>query len=185
MAAGAKVIQLYKGSTNRKRIDLLCDNYSRINKIITADVNVLIYLVLEDKASLKREENGDLGVRVKGSSISSSPVENHVISKSMVEEAIKKCDFSNGIIKGIDHEMFVMERADAHRLIRRDLGKFNEQLDCLDDDEREFFLPYIMKNKCIDDMADELGISYKATQQKITRIKRKINEGMHPFDCKQ
>lgn len=93
-----------------------------------------------------------------------------------------KCDFSDGIIAGIDHEYFIKERADAHRLIRRDLGKFKEQLDCLQDDEREFFLPYIMKDKCIDDMADELGISYNSTQRRISRIKRKIDEGMHPYD---
>lgn len=68
------------------------------------------------------------------------------------------------------------------QLIRRDLGKFREQLDCLQDDEREFFLPYITKAKCIDDMADELGISYNSTQRRISRIKRKIDEGMHPYD---
>lgn len=182
MATGARVIQIYKKSSNRERLDLICDNYNRIENILKADVNGMLLLIIEDKASMKRQEKGDLGVRVQSSGIPSDPTGTQGDNEIMLEEAILKCDFSDGIIAGIDHEYFIKERADAHRLIRRDLGKFREQLDCLQDDEREFFLPYITKAKCIDDMAEELGISYNSTQRRISRIKRKIDEGMHPYD---
>lgn len=182
MVTGARVIQIYKKSSNRQRLDLICDNYSRIENILKADVNGMLLLIIEDKASLKRQEKGDLGVRVQNSGMHSDPTGTQGDNEVMLEQAIMKCDFSDGIIAGIDHEYFVKERADAHRLIRRDLSKFNEQLDCLGDEEREFFLLYIMKHKCIDDMADEFGVSYKAIQKRITKIKKQIDEGMHPFD---
>ena len=38
MATGAKVIQIYKKSTHKKQLDMICDNYNRLNNILEADV---------------------------------------------------------------------------------------------------------------------------------------------------
>ena len=59
MATGARVIQIYKKSSNRERLDLICDNYNRIENILKADVNGMLLLIIEDKASMKRQEKGD------------------------------------------------------------------------------------------------------------------------------
>lgn len=182
MATGARVIQIYKKATNKKRLDLICENYSCLDNIIKADVNGLILLIIDDKASKRREENGDIGVRVQSTGYYSNPTADQAEAEIMLETAIRNCDFSDGVIDGIDHEDFVIDRAETLYILRRDLLKFNQQLDCLKEEDREFFLPYLYKKKCIDDLADELGITYKSTQKRITRIKNRINEGMHPLD---
>lgn len=184
MATGAKVIQIYKKSTHKKQLDMICDNYNRLNNILEADVNGLIFLVLEDKAAQKREYQGDLGVRVQSVGHYSNPTMDQGNNEILIEQAITSCDFSSGIIEGIDHEFFVIDRAETHLIIKRDLIKFNKQLDCLQDEDRDFFLPYLYKKKGIDDLADEYGITYKSMQQRITRVKNRIDEGMHPMDYK-
>ena len=183
MATGAKVIQLFRKADNKTRVGLICDNYSCFENIIDADINSLKNTVADEIRSMKssrRTGAAELGVRVQGGGGISDPTFNEAANNTMIEIAIQTCDFSNGIIEGIEHEQYVMERAEVLRTMKHDLDSFKMQLGCLQDEEKVYFMPYLLKQKTIYDLADELGFTYKTTYRKIDKIRIKINEGMHP-----
>ena len=183
MATGARVIQLYRKADNKARVGLICENYCCFESIIKADIIQLKNRATDEVKSMKsgrRTSIEELGVRVQGGNGISDPTYNEAADHNMVEIAIKTNDFSSGIIEGIEHEQYVMERADILMKMREDLELFNMQLDCLKPEEKAYFMPYLLKQKTIYGIADELGFTYKTTYRKLDKIKIKINEGMHP-----
>lgn len=183
MATGARVIQNYKAATHRKRIDIICENYSCMENIINAATIGLKRILIEEVEDMRHKgDSAELGVHVKNKGVHSDPTCRDGIMHASVEDAIIKCDFSGGMIEGIVHEGFVIERAETLRLMRLDLVDFNAQLECLNEEEKDVFLPYINKDKSLDDVAADIGVEYKSALQRLRRIKVKIDEGMHPLD---
>lgn len=183
MATGARVIQCYKTANNRKRIDIICENYGCFESIINAATIGLKRIIIDEVKDLRhKDDSAELGVRIQNKGMHSEPTCRDGMLLAMVDDAIEQCDFTDGLIEGIEHEAFVIDRAETLKLMRLDLIDFNAQLDALADDEKDLFLPYIKRSKTVDDVAADVGIEYKSALQKLRRIKVRIDEGMHPLD---
>lgn len=67
--AEANVLEKYAGLTPEKRVDYICKNYSRFTGIIESYTQGLVYMIEEEQDFNRREDRGDLGVRVQGGGI--------------------------------------------------------------------------------------------------------------------
>ena len=71
---------------------------------------------------------------------------------------------------------------DAYLLrdMRKDYDLFNRQLSILGT-EKETFEKYLRREKSLDDIADEHGITYESAQQKIHKIRTRVKKQVVGF----
>lgn len=98
----------------------------------------------------------------------------------MTLEALINCDFSGDVMEGVNRAEEFIRDAYLLRDMRKDYDLFNRQLSILGT-EKETFEKYLRREKSLDDIADEHGITYESAQQKIHKIRTRVKKQVVGF----
>jgi len=126
-----------------------------------------------EKESNSHQEMGDLGIRVQTGGTTSDPTAKKAIRNVMTLEALINCDFSGDVMEGVNRAEEFIRDAYLLRDMRKDYDLFNRQLSILGT-EKETFEKYLRREKSLDDIAEEHGITYESAQQKIHKIRTRV-----------
>ena len=179
--AEANVLEKYAGLTPEKRVDYICKNYSRFTGIIESYTQGLVYMIEEEQDFNRREDRGDLGVRVQGGGFHSDRTANQAIRNVSLRDAIIACDFSDGVLDDTDHDEEFMRAAAVLRQMRRDFELFNSQMQQLKENDMLLIQSFLLKEKDLTEIADERGIQYESAYQRVRRIKKEIKANVIAF----
>ena len=103
------LVHRYAKADAMDRINLIYNNFASFLGVVESRTEGLVYLIENEKATNRRHENGDLGVRVQKSTIS-DPTGNTATGNVMTRDALIACDFSGGVLDGTDMgEAFIRE----------------------------------------------------------------------------
>lgn len=102
MVAKASSIKNYEKADAAGKVDIICKNYFNFIGIVDGYTEGLRYMIESEKAYNRRRNYGDLGVRVQASGIHSDITADTAISNVITREAIIACDFSGGVLEGVD-----------------------------------------------------------------------------------
>lgn len=170
MITGAKIIRKYETADTGKRIDIICKYYPCFIAIVEDFIDDLEYDIVEEQCYNRRDELGDLGVKVQTSKIS-NPTQDDGIRNVELHKAILSGDFSGGELDDTDHgELFIKDAA-LVRTMLDDFGKFKKKVDKLQPKEKEMFVSYLQQEISLTDIAESSGINYESAKQKVRRIK--------------
>lgn len=178
--AEQNLIKIYVDATAEKRVDIIIKNYTKFIGIVDGYTEGLRYMIQSNKDSNRRQEMGDLGVRVKTGGITSDPTAKKAIRNIVTKEAIINCDFSGDLMDGVDRaEVYIRDAYVLHDM-RSDYDLFNSQL-CILGTDQDLFTKYIRKEKTLSDIADEQGITYESAQQRMKKNKIKVKRQVIAF----
>ena len=100
--AGNDIIQLYMNATSSKRVNIIIKHYTDFMGVVDGYINGLFYRIESEKDSYKRQSMGELGIRVQNSGTHSDPTAKKVNDALELKNAIIQCDFSGGIMEGVE-----------------------------------------------------------------------------------
>ena len=178
--AGNDIIKLYMNATSSKRVNIIIKHYTDFMGVVDGYINGLFYRIESEKDSYKRQSMGELGIRVQNSGMHSDPTAKKVNDALELKNAIIRCDFSGGIMEGVEEADKYMRSAKLLKDMRRDYEHFQNQLCCLGKD-KEIFEKYLCGQKTLTDIAEEQSITYESAQQKVHKIRRRLKEQVIKF----
>ena len=178
--AEKNLIKIYVDANSAKRVDIIIKNYTSFIGIVDGNVDGLRYMIECEKESNAHQQNGDLGVRIQGGGAISDPTAKKAIRNVMTRDALISCDFSGDVLEGVDRAEEFIRNAYLLRDMRKDYELFKHQLAILGK-EKEFFEKFLLREKTLEDIAQEHGITYESAQQKIQRIKLKVKKQVVSF----
>lgn len=173
----ADLIQKYAKANAKDRVGLIYKHFPTFLGIIESRVDGLVYLIENEKETARREELGDLGVRVQQSNIS-DVTGNTATSYAMIRKAIVECDFRFGVLDGTEREEEFKAEAFILKRMRKDYQLFNNQLNSLDPESREMLVTYMKSHKDAPELADSKGIANDSVRKQAYRIKEQIKDQM-------
>ena len=174
------LVHRYAKADAMDRINLIYNNFASFLGVVESRTEGLVYLIENEKATNRRHENGDLGVRVQKSTIS-DPTGNTATGNVMTRDALIACDFSGGVLDGTDRREAFIREALILKDMRRDYKLFNDQLNCLEEKEREIVLNFIERKKTMNELAEELCIDSYSVKKKLRRSKKKVMDLMTDY----
>lgn len=167
------MIKIYVDASSAKRVDIIIKHYTDFMGIVDGYTEGLRYMIECEKESNSHQEMGDLGIRVQTGGTTSDPTAKKAIRNVMTLEALINCDFSGDVMEGVNRAEEFIRDAYLLRDMRKDYDLFNRQLSILGT-EKETFEKYLRREKSLDDIADEHGITYESAQQKIHKIRTRV-----------
>ncbi len=181
MVAKASIIKNYQKADVEGKVDIICKNYSNFIGIVDGCTEVLRYMIENEQDYNRRQNRGDLGVRVQTSGSHSDITATTAIRRAITREAIIACDFSGDALEGIERGDEFQEDAFTLRRMRADYELFNQQLYILNKEELRIFRLYLSGDKDFYEIAESEGIQYRSAVQKVRRAKCKIKGQMLGF----
>lgn len=178
--AETDIVKLYMNATSSKRVNIIMKHYTDFMGVVDGYMNGLFYRIESEKESCRRRNIGELGVRVQNGGMHSDPTANKGNENIDLMAALIRCDFSGGIMDGVEDADMYMRSACLLNDMRKDYEHFNHQLSCLGRDE-DIFRKYLCGQKTLADIADERSITYESAKQKIHRLRRKLKKQVIRF----
>ena len=171
--AKANIIRTYEKQSASGKVDFICKNYSNFIGIVESYTEGIRYMIEEEKAMAFRTSIGDLGVRVQKSG-TSDPTAMQAINNVITRDAILTCDFSGGVLDGVENPERYIKDAILLRQMRKHYELFNTQIKSLTQSEQDFFMTYLQHDRKLADLADEEGIGYDSLCQRVNKTKTKV-----------
>ena len=131
-------------------------------------------MISSEKACARRDEIGDLGVRIQTNHISKI-VEEQAIENIAIEEYLAGKNDDEGILKNVESVQEIRAAVRELRIMHLEYSTFRRTVSQLPDPCKKILVPYIEKQKEVDDIADELGVSEEAVRSRLKRIKKEIS----------
>ena len=161
MDAEAIKIDEYLGIGVEKRFDFLYQNYSVIKPIIKNYKEDLIRDVYDMKTYNRRAANGDLGVRIQISIGMSNPTANEAEKRAMITQAIDEGYLDDEFFEDTDDPQDLIRRVTIYKLVSADYKEFKKKLDEMDPIDQRVIKPYILKEKSMNELSEEMGILHR------------------------
>ncbi len=180
MESEAISIDKYLGCDMDKRFDFLYENYSIMQPMIRNYKDELIADVIDMKDCKRREESGDLGVRIQVSIGMKRPTERRAITNITIEKAIDEGYLDEEFLEDIDDSNEVIRRVTLYHTVSADFETFRMKLDTLNVEDQRILKPYLMRQKSMTDLATDMGIDYRSAVKKIYRIKKRLSAQVAP-----
>ena len=181
MAAKANIIKIYADADSAEKVDIICRYYPNFMGIVNGHTEGLRYMIENEKSYNRKASHGELGIRVQSLGHHSDMTGDCAVNNVITREAIITCEFSGGILDGVDRSDEFQKEAFILKDMRKDYELFNMQLGILSNDEHKFFRCYLNGERNLSDLADEAGIQYESMCQKLRRVKKKIKIQMIGF----
>lgn len=175
MEAEAIKIDEYLGSDVGKRFDFLYENYSVIKPIINNFKEDLVSDVYEMKTYNRRAANGDLGVRIQISIGMSNPTADEAMKRSTITKAIDDGYLDDEFFEDTDDPQDLIRRITIYKLVSADYKEFKKKLDEMNPFDQRVIKPYILKEKSMNELSEEMGIEYRSAVMKVYRIRKKLS----------
>ena len=162
-----------------ERIAFLFENYPVMDAMIENYRSGLIDEVMDQKASNRHADDEGLGVRIQVAFCHmSDPTSNKGISRLEIGRAIDEGYLDEDFFEGTDDREGLIHKVTSYHIVKASYQKLLKKLNEMDPTDKSIILPYLLKEKTISMIADELQIEYKSVVQKIGRIKKRMEAGM-------
>ena len=181
MRVEANFIEEYKKADAAEKVEIICKNYPNFIGIIDGQTEGLCYMILNERLFHHGNSQNELGVRVQTSGLNNDVTANAAINNVVTKQAVIDCDFSGGVLEGLESKKEYEERAIALRRMRMDYELFRGQLGSLPLNDSRIFLGYLSGNKSLEEIASEEHITYNCLAKRIRKIKFKIKVQMVEF----
>jgi hypothetical protein len=176
MVTGAEFLLKYVDANESVQFKMICKNYACLPKVVASVVNGLVYQISEERAMIRRDEMGDLGVRIQTSG-NHDVVGNIVVNEDEIRTAVLTCNFREGMLEGFEDEEEILKKAQAIKQVQRDYELFESILGILGDEE-ENFRDLINRRKDIQEIADEQKIQYDSAYRRMLKCRRIVHKEM-------
>lgn len=180
METEAVSIDKYLVCDNQTKFDFIYKNYSVIKPLMINYREELINDVQEMKAFNRRAANGNPGVRIQISIGHSSPTEKQGISNITIAKAIDEGILDEDFFADTDDQDELVRRVTIYHSVTADYETFKSKINELEPNERKMIVPYLLRQKTLDDLADEWGIEYTSAAMRICRIRKKLSVKVEP-----
>lgn len=171
-------IEKYENCTATERISFLCENYTIMEPMIRNYREDIITEVMEQKASSHRGEGEGLGVRIQIAFCRrNDPTADKAMSRMEVAKAIDEGYLDENFFEGTVDREALIRKVTCYHLANAGWQKFTASLKEMKPKDRDILLPYIKKEKSLTDLAEELQIDYRSLITKLSRIRKRIEEG--------
>lgn len=159
----------------KERINYLIKNYNCFPALIGDYEQELKEWILAGMSSAWQDEVGDLGVRIQTGFSNSSPTFSETAAELEAQKAIETGALV-GLLRCLSDYDEINCGLHEIRLMRREFWRLNHRLELLGPD-REIFERFIRKEVKIQQLADEMSVTYDAVKKKLQRAKRKLLRG--------
>ena len=176
MRSGAINIDEYIGVEPAEQFEFIYTHFSIMKNLLTDYREDLISEVMEQKAYNRRAENGDLGVRVQISIGISSPTEKQAISHMSIEKAIVDGILDEDFFEDTDNQ----EEVTCYHAVNEDVKTFTSKLGSLEQRDQKILRPYILGQKSMTDLAEDMGIDYRSAVKHVYRVKKRLSAKVQP-----
>ena len=122
------LIQAYGSSSAEKRIEIIRNNYPDFSEIIDGYIEGLCYMIEYERESNGFGERDKLGMEIQIGNMKSEFMQKKAIRNVLIREELIKCDFSGGVLDGVDRFEDYIRDAKILREMRRDYNVFRSQL---------------------------------------------------------
>ncbi len=65
-------------------------------------------------------------------------------------------------------------------MVRKDFETFSSKLGTLDPTEQRILKPYLLREKSMSDLAEEMGVDYRSAVKRVYRIRKRLSEIVEP-----
>ena len=183
MKSGAINIDEYIGGAPEEQFDFIYTHFSIIKNLLIDYKEDLVSEVMEQKAYNRRAANGELGVRVQISIGISNPTEKQAISHTMIEKAIVEGVLDDDFFEDTDDQEEIIRKVTCYHAVSEDLKTFTKKLGSMEQRDQKILKPYLMGQKSMSDLADEMGIDYRSAVKHVYRVKKRLSEKVQPKLC--
>lgn len=173
-------IDEYLGSGVEKRFEFLYFNYAIVKRLAKNYREDLIRDVEDMKAYNRRNANGDLGVRIQIGTGPARPTQTLAENKTLIAQAIDTRYLDDGFFKDTDDPQELIRRVELYHAVSKDYETFKMKLEAMDPDDLKILKPYLLRQKTINDLANEMEIEYRSAVMRIYRIKKKLSDNVIP-----
>lgn len=180
MKSGAINIDDYIGVQPEEQFEFIYTHYPIMKNLLTDYREDLISEVIEQKTYNRRSANGDLGVRVQLSIGVSSPTEKQAINHMTIEKAIVEGVLDEDFFEDTDNQEELIRKVTCYHAVNEDVKTFTKKLGALEQQDQKILKPYIMGQKSMSDLAEDMGIDYRSAVKHIYRIKKRLIVKVQP-----
>lgn len=180
MESEAMCIDKYLLGDVAERFNFLYENYSVLKPLIKNYREEIIMDVIEMKSYNRRANCGDLGVRVQVSLGISNPTANQAISNISIAKAVDEGFLDDEFFEDTDDPDELVRRVTIYHVVTRDYQTFISKLETLDPLEQRVLKPYLLREKSMADLAEDMGIDYRSAVKKVYRIKKRLSLQVEP-----
>lgn len=168
-----KFITMYAKAASSERVNMIMKHYPEFLDLVEGYTDGLLYMIETEKDSIWQKEKEKLEVRVQTGKGPSDPTAILAIRHVMTKAALVSCDFSEGILDGVEHMEDLKSVAYILRKMRQDYMLFKDQLVILGS-SKELFERYLCRETSLAELAEEQHITYESMQQKMYRLRTKV-----------
>ncbi|MBE5837938.1 hypothetical protein [Butyrivibrio sp.] len=177
--AKKNIVDQYIVADDEARVDIILDNYPGFKRKLDGYVSSLSARIQRERASNRRRELGDLGVRVQTSGVS-NPTKNEACTHAEIEEAINNGDWMTAL-KGSDDVL-------GRRAIVETIGEMRYHytvvcgmVDGLDDNDYVVFTKYLDTHMTYDELADFFKSTHESVKSRIYRSRASVKQWAIPL----
>ena len=182
MSAGANLLVDYYDAKPDARIRLIFRNYVNFEHLLDLYGKAISSKIIAAKNGRHRNTAEELGVRIQTSFIGDMTCET-AVSNVSIEADIMAGNYHRGLLEDMDEEdslMFSRELVTL-QVMRDEFELVSTEVERLKPSEKKVFIPYIMKEKTIQEIADDRNIEYDSVRKSLKRIKKRIRRCVVPF----
>ena len=182
MSAGANLLVDYYDAKPDARIRLIFRNYVNFEYLLDLYGKAISSKIIAAKNGRHRNTAEELGVRIQTSFIGDMTCET-AVSNVSIEADIMAGNYHRGLLEDMDEEdslMFSRELVTL-QVMRDEFELVSTEVERLKPSEKKVFIPYIMKEKTIQEIADDRNIEYDSVRKSLKRIKKRIRRCVVPF----
>ena len=165
----------YFREASEKRLEIIYDNYDNFPNVIIGFKKNLKLLIVSEKAAIRNRMRDELGTRIQNSG-NYSPTEANAITNMMIEQAIASGDFSDSMFKDLTIMQEVYDGYTEISVMKAEYEAFVSAFDSMVEAEKAIMIPYLNRSQSRDDIANNLGVTTEAVNQRIKRIKRGLKK---------
>lgn len=180
MKSGAINIDDYIGVKPEEQFEFIYTHYPIMKNLLTDYREDLIDEVIEQKSYNRRTANGDLGVKVQISIGISSPTEKQAINHMTIEKAIVDGVLDEEFFEDTDNQEKLIRKVTCYYAVSEDVKTFTKKLGSLEQQDQKILKPYIMGQKSMSDLAEDMGIDYRSAIKHIYRVKKRLIAKVQP-----
>ena len=166
------IVEDYHEASIEKRVDMILRNFSNFEAIVDCCEKNLSVTIKEEIDYNRREELGDLGVRVQSSNIS-NPTLRDAANREEIERAIHNGEYYR-ILRWTDD--FEKHRPQIITLqkMRNDFFRVSNVVNCLDPQNRRIFRKYISKEASVETLAEVEKLTHDSVRTRIKEARKTV-----------
>ena len=179
MGSEAISIDKYLDCDVRKKFDFLYENFSILKPIINNYKEAIISDVADMKLYNRKTEMGELGVRIQVSGIS-NPTQSAAFRNQSIAKAIDEGYLDDEFFEHTDDPDELIRRVTVYHSVNHDFEAFKSKLDELKPKDQKVLKPYLLGQKTMDDLVEEMEIEYHSAVMRVYRIRKRLSNLVEP-----